>query len=87
MDRLTLTAQTHFNLFPTDILQTDDKKNVGAFLRLARGDEFVDHHALFFTMCVSALRDIGSSRRMPDPHIHHCSFEIHDTDMQMLSHK
>lgn len=24
---------------------------------------------------------------MPDPHIHHCSFEIHDTDMQMLSHK
>lgn len=49
-------------------------KFVGGFYRLDRGAEFVDHHIIgFFAM--------GA------PGLHHMSFEVQDTEQQMVSHR
>lgn len=71
----------NFNLIPTNVLYVpgvDDKtSNVGMFAHIDRGDELVDHHSIFLTSLP------------PDhtqPHVHHCSFEIHDLDTQELGH-
>ncbi|KAM0753525.1 trihydroxytoluene oxygenase [Meredithblackwellia eburnea MCA 4105] len=66
-----------FNLAPSDIIidkEGDDGKELGAFLHVDRGEEWTDHHTFFFL-------------EMPDQHVHHCSFEVHDFDTQMLGHK
>lgn len=70
----------NFNFMPTNILYIDDsseKKNVGMFAHIDRGDEVVDHHTLFLVTLPPEL-DV--------PHVHHCSFEIHDFDTQALGH-
>ncbi len=53
------------------------KKNVGMFSHIDRGDEMVDHHALF----ISTLPPGNDT-----PHPHHCSFEVHDINTQALGH-
>jgi len=66
-----------FNLVPSDILQVGEKgkeKDVAVFLHIDRGEEFVDHHSYFMSS-------------NPTGHVHHCSFEVHDFDTQVLGHK
>lgn len=45
--------------------------DVAAFMRVARGDEWVDHHSIFFL-------------ESPVTHVHHCSFEVQDPDEVMM---
>ncbi|EXF82194.1 glyoxalase family protein [Colletotrichum fioriniae PJ7] len=64
---------TRFNFIPSDVsphLIPEPKK---IFLRLDRGDELVDHHSFFFF-------------EGPKFHVHHASFETHDSDLQFLGH-
>lgn len=49
-------------------------KFVGGFYRLDRGEQFVDHHAIAFFA-------------MGAPGLHHMSFEVHDAEQQMVSHR
>ncbi|KAH7141797.1 trihydroxytoluene oxygenase [Dactylonectria macrodidyma] len=69
---------TNFNLVPTDFLHVDlpdgTKKSVALFAHIDRGDDYVDHHTFF----------INSNKTS---HVHHCSFEVHDYDTQMLGHQ
>ena len=71
----------NFNLVPSNILYTQDSSakttEVGMFAHIDRGDEMVDHHSIFLT---SLPPD------MVKPHVHHCSFEIHDLDSQLIGH-
>jgi len=63
-----------FNFLPSDILYANPegkRKNIAAFLRLDRGDEWVDHHSLFFL-------------ESPTTHVHHSSFEVQDFDEEMV---
>lgn len=48
-----------------------EQKDVAAFMRVARGDEWVDHHSIFFL-------------EGPTTHVHHCSFEVQDPDEVMM---
>ncbi|KAL2066596.1 hypothetical protein VTL71DRAFT_2667 [Oculimacula yallundae] len=68
----------NFNLVPTDWLHVPDekggKKNVALFAHIDRGMDYVDHHAFFL-----------SSNKTS--HVHHCSFEVHDFDTQLLGHQ
>jgi catechol 2,3-dioxygenase-like lactoylglutathione lyase family enzyme len=48
-----------------------DNKEVAAFLRVALGDEWVDHHSIFLL-------------ESPKTHVHHCSFEVQDPDEVMM---
>ena len=70
----------NFNLVPSDFLQVDDpsssggKKTVAVFAHIDRGVEHVDHHTFFMS-----TNDTS--------HVHHCSFEVHDYDTQMLGHQ
>ena len=48
-----------------------ERKDVAAFMRVARGDEWVDHHSIFFL-------------ESPKTHVHHCSFEVQDPDEVMM---
>ncbi|KAI1776941.1 trihydroxytoluene oxygenase [Hypoxylon cercidicola] len=67
-----------FNMVPSDIVfvQPGEKKqeDVSAFFHLDRGELFTDHHTFF----------IG---RSPKQRVHHCSFEVHDFDTQLLGHQ
>lgn len=65
---------TTFNFVASDILHADDGKEVGVFLHLDLGKTPTPHHSFFFM-------------EMPTQHVHHCSFEVHDTDSQMLGHQ
>ncbi|KAH8892627.1 Glyoxalase/Bleomycin resistance protein/Dihydroxybiphenyl dioxygenase [Thozetella sp. PMI_491] len=68
----------NFNLVPTDFLHVEEpdqsKKVVALFAHINRGDEFVDHHTFFMSTNKTS-------------HVHHCSFEVHDYDTQMLGHQ
>ncbi|KAI0398036.1 trihydroxytoluene oxygenase [Xylariaceae sp. FL0594] len=79
----------NFNLVPTDFLYVDDeseegteeeegtenkKKDVAVFAHIDRGDDYVDHHTFFMSANKTS-------------HVHHCSFEVHDYDTQMLGHQ
>ncbi|KAJ9610435.1 hypothetical protein H2200_005212 [Cladophialophora chaetospira] len=71
----------NFNLMPTNILYVDDgneKTDVGMFAHVDRGTEVVDHHTLF-------LVSLPPGHEIP--HVHHCSFEIHDFDTQAMGHE
>ncbi|MCJ1297874.1 hypothetical protein MMC08_000662 [Hypocenomyce scalaris] len=71
----------NFNLMPSNMLYipgADGKpQNVAMFAHIDRGQELVDHHSIFL---VSLPPDATK------PHVHHCSFEIHDFDTQALGH-
>ncbi|KAI5459545.1 trihydroxytoluene oxygenase [Mariannaea sp. PMI_226] len=68
----------NFNLVPTDFLHVDipdgSKKLVALFAHIDRGEDYVDHHTFFMSTNKTS-------------HVHHCSFEIHDYDTQMLGHQ
>ncbi|KAJ2996955.1 hypothetical protein NUW58_g809 [Xylaria curta] len=68
----------NFNLVPTDFLYVDEpdgtKKDVAIFAHIDRGDDYVDHHTFFMSTNKTS-------------HVHHCSFEVHDYDTQMLGHQ
>lgn len=84
----------NFNLVPTDFLFVPDAgaaprngasngaqkslpppgtRAVATFCHVDRGQTPVDHHSFFMTANAT-------------PHVHHCSFEIHDVDTQYLGH-
>ena len=71
---------THFNLVPSDFLHVDDettpskKRDVALFAHIDRGEDYVDHHTFFMSS-------------NPTSHVHHCSFEVHDFDTQLLGHQ
>ncbi|KAK1502245.1 glyoxalase [Colletotrichum tamarilloi] len=64
---------TRFNFIPSDLVHDETGRNVTVFLRLDRGEELVDHHCFFFF-------------EGPKFHVHHASFETHDSDLQFLGH-
>jgi Glyoxalase/Bleomycin resistance protein/Dioxygenase superfamily len=64
----------NFTFKPSDILYTPDGRDVAGFFHLDRGETFVDHHSFFV-------------QEKPPVHVHHCSFEIHDFDTQLLGHQ
>jgi catechol 2,3-dioxygenase-like lactoylglutathione lyase family enzyme len=63
-DNLGLVASDTLHAGPED-------QDIAAFMRVARGDEWVDHHSLFFL-------------ESPIAHVHHCSFEVQDPDEVMM---
>ncbi|KAK1637346.1 Glyoxalase/Bleomycin resistance protein/Dihydroxybiphenyl dioxygenase [Colletotrichum phormii] len=65
---------TRFNFIPSDLVHDETGRNVTVFLRLDRGDDLVDHHSFFFFF------------EGPKCHVHHASFETHDSDLQFLGH-
>lgn len=76
----------NFNIVPSDVLYvapgttTDgkpDRKEVAIFAHLDLGQDLVDHHTLFLSTVPPST----------EPHVHHCSFEIHDFDTQALGHQ
>ncbi|KAK4892348.1 hypothetical protein LTR27_009182 [Elasticomyces elasticus] len=76
----------NFNIVPSDILYVAletttpgevDRKEVAMFAHIDRGQDLVDHHTLFLTTLAPGVK----------PHVHHCSFEIHDFDTQALGHQ
>jgi hypothetical protein len=64
----------HFNLKATDLLTAPDGSYVAGFMHIDRGEEWVDHHTFFFST---------NSRRVGP---HHCSYEVHDSDIQAIGH-
>ncbi|TAQ83361.1 hypothetical protein B7494_g8319 [Chlorociboria aeruginascens] len=67
----------HFNIVPTDWLYIDSAngpKDAALFAHIDRGEDYVDHHSFFLSS-------------NPTSHVHHCSFEVHDFDTQLLGHK
>ena len=74
----------NFNIVPSDLLYINlpngQRKEVAMFAHIDRGQDLVDHHTIF----ISALTPDSS---IPEPHVHHCSFEVHDFDTQALGHQ
>lgn len=74
----------NFNIVPSDMLYVDEpngeRKNVAMFAHLDRGQDLVDHHTLF-------IATLTPESSIPHPHVHHCSFEVHDFDTQALGHQ
>jgi hypothetical protein len=68
----------NFNLVPSDWLYVEDedgkRRDVALFAHIDRGEDFVDHHTFFMSS-------------NPTTHVHHCSFEVHDFDTQLLGHQ
>ncbi|BCS30688.1 uncharacterized protein APUU_80991A [Aspergillus puulaauensis] len=67
----------NFNFVPSDIVYVGTEENhavVASFLHIDRGEEFTDHHTFF-------LSESDNQR------VHHCSFEVHDFDTQLLGHQ
>ncbi len=71
---------TTFNLVPSDFIYApsseslDGRMEVGIFAHIDLGETYVDHHSFFMTL--------GTNQ-----HVHHCSFEVHDFDTQLLGHQ
>ena len=64
--------RNNLGLLPSDTLHAgDEEQDIAAFMRVARDDQWVDHHSLFFL-------------ESPTTHVHHCSFEVQDTDELMM---
>ena len=62
----------NLDMRPSDTLHAGhDNKDVAAFMRVAQGDKWVDHHSVFFI-------------ESPATHVHHCSFEVQDPDEVMM---
>ena len=57
-----------------------ERKTVAMFGHIDRGASNVDHHSMF-------LSTLAPESSIPYPHVHHASFEIHDTDTQFLGHQ
>lgn len=64
----------YFNLKATDLLTAPDGTYVAGFFHVDREEEWVDHHTFFFSA--------NPTRVGP----HHCSFEVHDPDIQAIGH-
>lgn len=64
----------YFNLKATDLLTAPNGMEVAAFMHVDREEEWVDHHTFFFSM---NMKKTGP---------HHCSFEVHDPDVQAIGH-
>ncbi|KAK2764668.1 trihydroxytoluene oxygenase [Colletotrichum kahawae] len=64
---------SRFNFIPSDLVHDHTGRDVTVFLRLDRGEQLVDHHSFFFF-------------EGPKFHVHHSSYETHDSDMQFLGH-
>lgn len=67
-----------FNLVPSDLLVVPidgQEVTVGSFIHIDRGAHYTDHHSFFMTQ--------GKGEH----HVHHCSFEVHDVDTQMVGHE
>lgn len=78
----------NFNLLPSDLLYVPldtpsvngggpARRNVAMFAHVDRGQDLVDHHTMFLTTLMPGGK----------PHVHHCSFEVHDFDTQALGHQ
>jgi hypothetical protein len=78
----------NFNLVPSDLLYVPSdgpsvngdgpaRRNVAMFAHIDRGQDLVDHHTMFLTTLAPGGK----------PHVHHCSFEVHDFDTQALGHQ
>ncbi|KAF2808805.1 trihydroxytoluene oxygenase [Mytilinidion resinicola] len=76
----------NFNIIPSDLLYVPveftadgkpERRLVAMFAHIDRGQDLADHHTMFLT-------SLGPDT---DPHVHHCSFEIHDFDTQALGHQ
>ncbi|KAK4935607.1 hypothetical protein LTR10_023368 [Elasticomyces elasticus] len=66
-----------FNFVPSDLVfvgSAEKPVDVAAFLHIDRGDDFTDHHTFFLS-------------RSDNERVHHCSFEVHDHDTQLLGHE
>ncbi len=62
----------NLGMLPTDTLHAGGGgHDIAAFMRAACGEAWVDHHSLFFL-------------ESPAVHVHHCSFEVQDTDEVMM---
>lgn len=73
----------NFNIVPSDILYVDTpagRKEVAVFAHLDQGQGLVDHHTIF-------LSSLTPDSSIPEAHVHHCSFEVHDFDTQALGHQ
>lgn len=66
----------NFNFAISDQLYDEEQNNrtVAAFVRLDRGKEYTDHHAIFFL-------------EKEKTHDHHASFEVVDFDHQLIAHE
>jgi hypothetical protein len=68
----------NFNLVPTDFLWIpiggSERKIVAVFAHIDRDKDYVDHHTFFMSTGAQS-------------HVHHCSFEVHDADVQHLGHQ
>lgn len=64
----------YLNLKATDLLTAPNGQTVAAFLHIDREEEWTDHHTFFFSQ---NSKKIG---------VHHCSFEVHDPDIQAIGH-
>lgn len=53
------------------------RQNVAMFAHIDRGEELVDHHSLFL---------VSRPPHIHESHVHHCSFEVHDFDTQLIGH-
>lgn len=73
-----------FNIVPSDMLYINlpngQRKEVAMFGHIDRGQDLVDHHTLF-------LATLTPDSTIPEAHVHHCSFEVHDFDTQALGHQ
>lgn len=77
MKSLEFYVQT-FNLVPSDLLLASidgQEVTVGSFIHIDRGAYYTDHHSFFMTQ--------GKGKQ----HVHHCSFEVHDVETQMVGHE
>lgn len=63
----------HLGLVISDEVMLDDTKALGAFMRCDRGDDFVDHHTMFF---------VGSGKAR----FNHAAYEVANVDDLMLGH-
>lgn len=74
----------NFNIIPSDLLYVDlpdgKRMEVAMFAHIDRGQDLVDHHTLF-------IASLTPDSSIGQPHVHHCSFEVHDFDTQALGHQ
>ena len=66
---------------PTSILYVIEadgsRKNIAMFAHIERFTELVDHYSIFL---------VTRPPHIKHSYIHHCSFEIHDFDTQLIRH-
>lgn len=73
--------QDHLGLLPSDVIHDNDDadRDVMAFNRVDRGEDYVDHH----TFAAIESRIFGSDK----PLFHHAAFEVEDLDTLVAGHE